>query len=156
MPDNNNAMLPEFLNVDLELESNTSLDALAQEFGDKVHVLHNGPIQDIPYLLAVEIYEGDDADPNSIVDAFCDLIEDLSPKAKALWKKATLRCFDIGIESGTAENKKFSALCLSLSPSTLKRITALSAEIVITVYPPRPTEAKPKAKSKAKTKAKKK
>ncbi len=89
MPDNNAVMLPEFLNVDLELESHTSLDLLAQEFGDKVHVLHNGPIQDIPYLLAVEIYEGDDADPDSIIGAFCDLLEDLSPKAKAIWKKPT-------------------------------------------------------------------
>ena len=75
-------MLPEFLNVDLELESNESLDRIAQEFGDRVHVLHNGPLQDIPYLLALEVYAGDDHDPESIIEAFCDLIERLSPKAK--------------------------------------------------------------------------
>lgn len=144
-------MLPEFLNVDLEIESRVPLDLLVREFGDKVHVLYNGPIQDVPYLLAIEIYEGDDQDPNSIIDAFCDLLEDLSPKARALWKKASLRCFDIGIESGTGQHKKFSALCLSLRPETLKRITALSAEILITVYPPRPQVAE-KSKSKAKKK----
>ena len=143
-------MLPEFLNVDLELESNESLDRIAQEFGDRVHVLHNGPLQDIPYLLALEVYAGDDHDPESIIEAFCDLIERLSPKAKTSWRKCTARRFDLGIESGTGVARRFSALCLSLSPETLKRISALSAEVVITVYPPRPPEAKtaPKAKKK--------
>src|SRR5271154_5808736 len=115
-------MLPEFLNVDLELESKESLDLIAQEFGDRVHVLHNGPLQDIPHLLALEIYAGDDQDPESIIEAFCDLIEALSAKGKASWRKSTARRFDIGIESGTGDAKRFSALCLSLNPATLKRI----------------------------------
>ncbi len=151
-------MLPEFLNVDLELESNTSLDPIAQAFGDRVHMLHNGPHGDIPYLLAVEVYAGDDNDPESIIEAFCDLIESLSPKVMAAWKKCTLRRFDIGIESGTGAPKRFGALCLRLSPAILKRMSALSADVVITVYPPRPPEPKvaTKAKSKAKKSAKKK
>jgi len=145
-------MLPEFLNVDLELESNESLDRIAQEFGDRVHVLHNGPLQEIPYLLALEVYAGDDQDPESIIEAFCDLIEALSAKGKTIWRKATARRFDIGIESGTGVAKRFSALCLSLSPATLKRIAALSAEVVITVYPPHPPEPKATPKAKKKTK----
>jgi len=145
-------MLPEFLNVDLEIEAKESLDLIAQEFGDRVHVLHNGPCQDIPYLLAVEIYAGDDHDPESIIEAFCDLIEDLPPKAKALWRKCTARRFDIGIESATGVANRFGALCLSMSPVTLKRVSALSAEVVITVYPPMSsgTKSKPKAKKKKK------
>jgi hypothetical protein len=143
-------MLPEFLNVDLELESNVSLEIIASEFGDKVHILHNGPIQDIPYLLAVEVYAGDDHDPESIIEAFCDLIEDLPAKAKASWRKCTARRFDIGIESGTGVAKRFGALCLSMTPETLKRVAALSAEVVITVYPPMTPEKKSKAKAKKK------
>ena len=153
-------MLPEFLNVDLELESNTSLDTIAQAFGDRVHVLHNGPHGDIPYLLALEVYAGDDNDPESIIEAFCDLIEELTPKGLAIWKKCALRRFDIGIESGTGLEKKFGALCLRLSPEILARISVLKADVVITVYPPRPPEGKaaPKTKVKksAKAKAKKK
>jgi hypothetical protein len=149
-------MLPEFLNVDLELESNTSLDALAQEFGDRVHVLHNGAHGDTAHLLALEIYAGDDNDPESIIEAFCDLIEELSPKGKAVWKKCSLRRFDIGIESGTGIAKRFGALCLSLSPAILKRISTLAAEAVITVYPPRPPEPKVAPKAKAKKSVKKK
>jgi len=149
-------MLPEFLNVDLELESQESLDLIAREFGDKVHILHNGPIQTIPYLLALEVYAGDDNDPESIIEAFCDLIDDLSAKGNATWRKATARRFDIGIESATGDSKKFGALCLSLSPGTLKRVAALSAEVIITVYPPMPPESKAKPKKKTKAKAKKK
>ena len=147
-------MLPEFLNVDLELESNESLDLIAQEFGDRVHVLHNGPLNDIPYLLALEVYAGDDHDPESIIEAFCDLIEALPAKGKAAWRKGTARRFDIGIESATGVAKRFSALCLSISPKILKRVSDLSAEVVITVYPPRPPEPKAKAKTKAKGKKK--
>ena len=145
-------MLPEFLNVDLELESNESLDRIAQEFGDRVHVLHNGPLQDIPYLLALEVYAGDDHDPESIIEAFCDLVEALPAKAKTSWRKCTARRFDIGIESATGVAKRFGALCLSISPATLKRVSNLSAEVVITVYPPR--SPKPKTKPKAKVKKK--
>ena len=64
------------------------------------------------------------------------MIEDLSPKGKTLWRRCKARRFDIGIESGTAETKKFKALCLSLRPETLKRISALNAEALITVYSP--------------------
>jgi len=149
-------MLPEFLNVDLELESKESLDLIAREFGDKVHVLHNGPLQDIPYLLAIEVYAGDDHDPESIIEAFCDLIEGLPAKAKASWRKCTARRFDIGIESGTGVAKRFGALCLSVSPKTLKRVAALTAEVVITIYPPMAPETKPKAVAKTAKKKKKK
>jgi hypothetical protein len=143
-------MLPEFLNVDLELESKESLDLIAQDFGDRVHVLHNGPIREIPHLLAVEVYAGDDRDPESIIEAFCDLIEDLPAKAKAIWRGCAARRFDIGIESGTGVARRFGALCLSLSPGTLKRVSALSVEVVITVYPTMPSEPKTKSKKKKK------
>ena len=147
-------MLPEFLNVDLEIESNESLELIAKEFGEKVHVLHHGALPEIGNLLAVEIYEGDDQDPDSIINAFLNLIDGLSAKAKAVWKKAGARRFDIGIESGTSETKRYKALCLSLSPATTKRVAALSAEILITVYAPEMPEEKPKAKAKAPAKVK--
>jgi hypothetical protein len=145
-------MLPEFLNVDLELESTESLDLIAKEFGDKVHVLHNGHLDDIPHLLALEVYAGDDNDPESIIGAFCDLIDALSPKAKAAWRKCTARRFDLGIESASGTVKRFRALCLSISPTTLKRVAALSASVVITVYPRIASQPKTKSKARAKKK----
>jgi hypothetical protein len=138
-------VLPEFLNVDLEIESKQSLDILAQQFGDKVHLLYNDYRDDGTYLLSLEIYSGDDHDPDSIVNAFCDLISNLSGRAKILWRKASARRFDIGIASGLRTNRNSKALRLVLAPKTLERISALSAEIVVTVYPLR-SVPKPKKK----------
>jgi hypothetical protein len=148
-------MLPEFLNVDLEIESGESLDAIAQEFGDRVHVLHNGPYQEMTFLLALEIYAGDDEDPESVIEAFCDLIEGLTGKAKKAWQKARARRFDIGIESGTEVPKqRFTPLCLALSTDTLARLASIGGEVVITVYPPAPKVVRAVAKAKKKTKKK--
>lgn len=137
-------MLPEFLNVDLEIESDESLDYIANEFGDKVFVLRNGPWRGTKNLLAVQVHETVNRDPDSIINVLCDLIAELSAKSKALWRRCEFRRFDVGIGSGTSEAKQFKALCLTLSPETLKRVSALSAEVAITVYSsPR---AKPTAK----------
>jgi hypothetical protein len=140
-------MLPEFLNVDLELESQHPLHEIAEKFGDKVHVLYQGPVTDSPHFLALEVYAGDDHDPESIIVAFCDLIERLPAKARAAWSKCVSRRFDIGIESAAADSKPFRPLCLKLSVVTLGRVAALSAEVIITVYPVRTRKQKSKTKA---------
>jgi hypothetical protein len=128
-------MLPEFLNVDLDLESAKPLDKLVAELGDRVHVLHHGPLNDVPHYLALEIYEGEDNDPDSIINAFCQEIERLSAASKTAWKKCEARRFDIGVLSSTTSNKTFRGLRLDLQPKTLARVAGLGAQIVFTVYP---------------------
>jgi hypothetical protein len=147
-------MLPEFLNVDMELESERSLELITREFGDKVNILYNGALERTGNLLAVEAYEVDDHDPDSIMRIFCDLIDGLSVKSKRVFRECSTRRFDIGIESGTPEGKRFKTLCLSLRPETLKRVSALSVEVVITVYTPEPSKAKSTAAIKLKAKKK--
>jgi hypothetical protein len=134
-------MLPEFLNVDLDLESTKPLDKLVTELGDKVSVLHNGPLNRVPFYAALEISEGRDNDPDSIITAFCKRIDQLSPASRALWKKCKARRFDIGVMSGTS-SKKFNGLRLDLQPQTLGRVAALSAQIVFTIYPKTVTSKK--------------
>jgi hypothetical protein len=128
-------MLPEFLNVDLDLESTKPLDKLLAELGDTVDVLHHGPLDEIAHYAALEINEGDDNDPDSIVNAFCKRIEGLSPASKKLWKQCKARRFDIGVLSSTTSGKQFKGLRLDLQPKTLGRIAALSAQVVFTIYP---------------------
>jgi len=127
-------MLPEFLNVDLDLESTKPLDKLLTELGDKVSVLHHGPLNRVRYYAALEISEGKDNDPDSIINAFCKRIDKLSPASKALWKKCQARRFDIGVMSGTS-SREFNGLRLDLQPKTLGRVAALSAQVVFTIYP---------------------
>jgi hypothetical protein len=128
-------MLPEFLNVDLDLESAQPLEKLVAELGDRVHVLHHGPLNDVPYYLALEIYEGEDNDPDSIINAFCEEIEGLSASSKAAWKKCAGKRFDIGVLSSTTSKESFRGLRLDLQTGTLARVAKLGAQIVFTVYP---------------------
>ena len=83
----------------------------------------------------MEIREGKASDPDAIINAFCKRIEALSAKAKRLWRDCAARRFDIGILSSVAGGKNADGLRLDLQPATLKRVAALSAQIVITVYP---------------------
>ncbi len=69
------------------------------------------------------------------MEAFLDLIENLSSKARAVWRKSTRRRFDLGIASGTTSKKNFKVFTLELQPKTMKRAAALAAQIVVTVYP---------------------
>jgi len=124
-------MPTEFLNVDLDLESKKSLEPLISEWGDKVHVVYNGPSEEKTNLVALEIYEGDDEDPDSIINAFCKLIERLSPKGRAAWQTCSMRRFDIGFESGVSGHP----LCVDLDPETLKRVSDLEGSIGVTIYP---------------------
>ncbi len=127
-------MRPEFLNVDLDLESVKPLDELVAELGDNVHVLHNGPLNETPFYAALEINEGNDNDPDSIIVAFCQRIEALSPAARTTWKKCTARRFDIGVMSGTGRSES-RGVRLDLQSKTLARIAALSAQLAFTIYP---------------------
>jgi hypothetical protein len=124
-------MPTEFLNVDLDLESKKALDPLLSELGDKVHVVYHGPSEEKTHLAALEVYEGDDDDPDSIINEFCKLLEKLSPRAKAVWENCSMRRFDIGFESGVSGHP----LCIDLDPKTLKRVADLTASVGVTIYP---------------------
>ena len=124
-------MPTEFLNVDLDLESRKSLEPLIRELGDRVHVIYDGPSEEKTHMAALEVYEGDDNDPDSIINAFCRLIERLSPAAKSVWESCSMRRFDIGFESGVSGHP----LCVDLDSETLQRVAGLSASVGVTIYP---------------------
>ncbi len=128
-------MKPEFLNVDLDLESAVPLTTLIAELGNKIDVLHHGELNRVAHYAALEIREGKADEPDSIINAFCKRIEALSPASKRLWRDCAARRFDIGILSGTAAGRDSDGLRLDLQPATLKRVAALEAQIVVTIYP---------------------
>jgi hypothetical protein len=136
-------MLPEFLNVDLDLESAIPLTDLIAALGSKIHVLHNGALNRVAHYAALEIDEGKANDPDSIINAFCKRIEALPPAARKVWRECAARRFDIGVLSSVGKSKDSDGLRLDLQPATLQRVAKLSAQIVFTVYP-RPAAAKKK------------
>ena len=122
-------MQPCFLNVDLEMESASKLDALAVEMGKRVVVLYSGSAsKPRRHLLSVECsrhYK----DPNAAIQALCAAVEGLSPAARCLWRTARKQ-FDVGYELNPGER----ASRFSLHSDTLKRVTKLGASLAVTCY----------------------
>lgn len=118
---------PFFHNVDLEIESRSSLDLLVKELGRKVLVLHSDWIGNDRYLLSLETAR-DAKNADATINALCSVVERLSPKAKRLWNAALRKEFDIGYE-----NRSFPSR-FTLRAGTVKRVAKLGATLAVTCY----------------------
>jgi hypothetical protein len=119
-----------FLNVDLDIYSKHDLSPLVQCFGSKVLVLRAGR-ERRKYSAHLEIAKLTKT-PDSTIRAFCKLVEALSEQDRALWNTAIVRSFSIGIQAGAQPNP-----CdFRIQQKTVKAICDISAEIVLTIYPP--------------------
>ena len=139
----------ELCNVDLEIRSDSPLDAIGaymSGFGNRVFQLYCGEVVEGNHLGAFEIQwdesdfpDDEDGNPTmpekwgaiEMIDAFCDLIHGLQGPPLEQWRAATSRVFDIGYES----NDHCPPLKCAIPLTTLKKITEVDAEIAFTVYP---------------------
>lgn len=120
---------PEFLNVDLEIESISPLHLLETELGKRVSVMFSDRINGC-YFLSMEITA-----PHKTFDGtihgFCALIERLSPQGKRLWNAARTKTFDIGFAVRLSSHR---ANRFAISPKTFRRVNKLGAIIAFTLY----------------------
>ena len=120
-----------FLNVDLDIYSNRDLHPLVKRLGRKVIVLHLGRERgQFSAHLEQNIVRGRTAD--SAIRAFCRLIEKLPPAERVLWNTAAVRSFSIGIQAGARPNPRD----FTIRPKTVQAVSAVGADIVITIYAP--------------------
>jgi hypothetical protein len=90
----------EFLNVDLEVFSTESLALLVKGLGRSVHVLHQGR-WGRKYAACVELWSsGSGQKADVIIRRMVRLLNRMPRNAKALWNRAQVRQFNIGIQSG--------------------------------------------------------
>jgi hypothetical protein len=131
----------EYLNVDLELDSEADLSPLAEHLGDSVFVLFNGRVHDV-YRLALETSCTDEpelANRDSSLDAdacireFLTLVAQLPSPLRSLWDGCLSRVFDIGITAGAAPSAFIQTVC----ETTVHAITSVGGAIRVTIYPPR-------------------
>ena len=118
----------QFLNVDLEIESQQDISLIVKELKQNVCILHHEKQQDY-HFARLEI-DRDVANADKTINYFCDLIENFSEEARKIWDSCCTRIFDIGYESGMNPNyftSKINAL-------TIKRIANIDASINITIY----------------------
>lgn len=117
-----------FLNVDLDLFSRRDLRPLVERLGGKVTVLYLGR-ERRQYSAHLEI-AGRTRTADSTIRAFCTMIEKLPKPERALWDMAAVRSFSIGIQAGTRP----SCRDFTIRPRTVQAVSAVGAEIVITIY----------------------
>jgi hypothetical protein len=130
-------VVPNFCNVDLDIESKSDLAVLETELGRNVIDLGPGPVSPGCFLLRLEIVPEYET-PDDTICAFCSLLERLSPKAKRAWRSAHKKEFDVGhdIVKGQLASQ------FSLRTETLKRLSGLGATLGITFYHPSKSERK--------------
>jgi hypothetical protein len=121
-----------FLNVDLDVESPDDLTLLIEALEPHAVALDRPPGKASFELSAHP--SPTTAEP--LIVEFVRLVKGLSPEALALWKGASRRVFDIGIEGVPGAQQE----AHRLSPRTLRAVAAVGAEIALTIYgaPPRP------------------
>jgi hypothetical protein len=118
-----------FINVDLEVSSQTDLRWLVEDFGEDVVNLYSGPSRG--HFLATFETGGIGGDPNTIIGHFCHLVESMRPRLRRAWDAAFLKVFDVGYESGAAPKSYQS----ELRPETVVAVARVGASLRITVYP---------------------
>ena len=115
-----------FLNVDLELESEGSMDALVAALEPVAYSLER-PAGLACFELTAAI---DQQTPEPLIQEFARLIAALPTQARAEWDRASRRVFDIGLQSGRQPFQE----AHRLQPETLEAVLAIGAEIAITIY----------------------
>jgi hypothetical protein len=117
---------PYFYNVDLEIESRSPLRSLAREFGDRVSVMFSDRMNGY-HCLSIEI-AGASRNQDTILNAFCKLVEGLSEKSRRVWDKARKKEFDLGYEVRLSSER---ANRFTIRPSTLRRVATLGASVAV-------------------------
>lgn len=132
-----------FLNVDLELKSKTSIKELGAELDPQLTCLYAGPLDGyraLNYETSKPI-----ADLDGRIREMVRVLKALSPGGKKLLKSCAFRDFNIGIEGGIDVDP----LELHVDAETVAQVAALDARIVVTVYAaeqPIPASERPKKK----------
>jgi len=118
-----------YLNTDLEIESKNDLSRVVHEFGDDVIVLYHGEMRGYQHA-SFEI-AANSAGADETINSFCALVENLPEEVREIWDGCCSRVIDLGYESGTSPQNFRS----EIRAPTIRRVAAIGASIVITIYP---------------------
>ena len=122
--------LPQFLNVDLEIRSRSSLDPLIAALGRKTVVLASFRHRGV-HGVTLELLRS----PKSAASAmrsFARLIRQLPAPAQNAWQRAQRRDFDAGFELVTSSQ----VVVVAVPHEVAQQISEVGGRIVFTFYPP--------------------
>lgn len=126
-------MAARFINVDLDVESKQPLDYFCVQManGTDIFILHSGDNGARGYMARLEYASGVEfCDPDSLINAFCEQLENLDSRAKLEWEKSYKKTFDLGFEFA---GNNFNYGC-NIREDTLKRLSGFGASVAISIY----------------------
>ena len=144
---------PYFINVDLEVSSRTDLAVFAEAVATKAVVLYVGKVRR-RFLVNLEARSSRLSSPEKAIWAPLEVVKSLPPSARAAWKSAQSRVFNVGYQGGEfvtllherpigsgcwyAKDPRHAASPCesSFSPELLKAVAAVGGSIATTIYPP--------------------
>jgi hypothetical protein len=119
-----------FLNVDLDISSREDLAPLAAALQPKLIVLHAGRHRN-RYHARFEL-STQPSSPDLAIRRLVRAIQTLPVRQQGIWRRATTRDFDIGIQS--AEEPHCSEFLVAAA--TVAMVAGVGGRIVVTVYSP--------------------
>jgi len=117
----------EFLNMDLDIESEENIDSIIEEFGDHVSIMRNEKENNLFYA-SFETFLNEE---NDIIEKYVSLINSLSPLTRKIWDKCIKKEFDFGYESGIVPNNFHSRI----NTNSVAQLASVGGNISITIYP---------------------
>lgn len=117
----------QFLNIDLDIESEEDISPIIREWGERISVHRNEFLGDRYFGTFETLRSG----VSEIIKEYFDLVEGLSPSARAVWDAAEKRVFDFGYESGTQPGNFHS----EISAECVARLAKIGGSVVVTIYP---------------------
>ena len=121
-----------FLNLDLEIESATSLSRLGDHLKRSSYVLCVERTRKGYRLAAEPVIRGRlSTNARACTKHFLDLLENLPEDLAKLFRRTKVRVFDYGFDGGL-ESKP---IAIDISNKQLARIAQLGIDVRVTVYP---------------------
>jgi len=118
-----------FLNVDVDVWSRSSVQAVVDALGTKVFVHHVG-LEGNEYGAHFSCARSYDKDVDTLTHQLAGLVKKLPPLARKAWDKARVRDFNVGIRGGIRP----SSLEFAIKTETVKLVAEVGGRIVITAY----------------------
>lgn len=115
-----------FLNIDLDIESNTDISLLVDELSVHLSKLSCHECQGI-YRASFEPHQHD---IENIINEYVSAITSLSANGVNLWEGCSKREFNIGFQSGSHPK----AYETAISQEVLKKILSVNGQLSITLY----------------------
>jgi hypothetical protein len=144
---------PRFINVDLEVWSDSDLAAFEEAVRPIAFVLYAGKIRR-RFLVSLEAHLRKTSSPENTIWGLLKIVGGLPPAARKAWKAARSRIFDVGYQGGefitqlrerpvgsgrwyAANPRRAARPCqTSFSPKLLAAVAEVGGTIATTIYPP--------------------